>query len=160
MKKKKKVSRRAKVKNPSLKKGYNSRIRQEYIDMDYISELDDTVKNCELPNGEMVTELEYISIFMKEWNSGGVSKQSEAKTNKIHRTAKEVKDCTDRTNSRNRDQYSIAKAQNRVHKMDNSVLSDFVDDSILTNVNHMEDALIDFIDHSKKLHNSAGDSDD
>lgn len=102
---KEKKLRRDQVKYPSLVKKYNSRIRQEYLDLDYIDQLDDTKKNCKLPDGTMVTEMEYMALFMKEWNAAGVGKQSEAEQNAFHRTAQEVKDCTDRNNARNWDLY-------------------------------------------------------
>jgi len=158
-KKMKKKSRRSGVKNASLKKAYNSRIRQEYIDMDYIDKLDDTKKNCKLPDGTMVTELEYIAIFMKEWNSGGVGKQKEAKKNKFHRTAKEVKACTDRTNMRNRDQYGMAKAQNMVFKNDYEFLKEFIEKEKVVSSNYVEDALIDVLDQSEKPCDSTSNGD-
>lgn len=112
-----KKPRRDQVPHASLNPKYNHRIRQEYIDQDYIDQLDDTVKNCKLPNGEMVTELEYLSSFMEEWNNASVGKQSEAENNRFHRTAQEVKDCTDRNNHRNGDMYGIArnKADRKSH---------------------------------------------
>ena len=116
--------------------------------MDYIDKLDDTKKNCKLPDGTMVTELEYMAIFMKEWNSGGVGKQKEAKKNKLHRTAKEVKDCTDRTNRRNRDQYGMAKAQNMVFKNDYEFLKEFIEKEKVVSSNYVEDALIDVLDEN------------
>ena len=42
-------TRRDQVKHAALNPKYNSRIRQEYIDQDYLDDLDDTVKNCKLP---------------------------------------------------------------------------------------------------------------
>lgn len=159
MKSKKKVNRRSSVKNASLMKSYNTRIRQEYIDLDYLDKLDDTKKNCKLPDGTKVTELEYMAIFMKEWNSGGVSKQSDAKKNKLHRTAKDVKNCTDRTNARNRDQYSRAKAQNLVHKIEDDKLKDFIERNEVISTNHVENALVDYLDSFKKTDDSNGDTD-
>lgn len=146
-----KNSKRSKTKNASLKKQYNSRVRQEYIDQDYLHELDDKVKKHKLPDGTMVTELEWISVFMKEWNSGGVGKQKDAANNKIHRTAKEVKSCTDRTNQRNRDQYGRAKAHKQIIKMDSEVLKDFVDRETAVNYNYVEEAMVEALDHSEKL---------
>jgi len=154
----KKRNRRIQTKTPSLQKRFNTRIRQEYIDQDYIHKLDDTKKNCKLPDGSLVTELEYMAIFMKEWNSGGVGKQKEAKKNRIHRTAKEVKNCTDRTNSRNRDQYGVAKARNLVHTVDNEALAEFVDKGVDVASNSLEDALIDYLDYTKKVNESTGES--
>jgi hypothetical protein len=146
-------------KHASLTKKNNSRIRQEYIDLDYVNELDDTVSNCELPNGDMVTEKEYMSLFMKEWNNAGVGKQEDAKDNVFHRTAKEVKDCTDRNNSRNRCTYSQFKAMGRVIHGENAVLHELNENSKMQASNSTEDALIDIIDGLNESRDSDDDSD-
>jgi hypothetical protein len=122
--------------------------------MDYIGKLDDTKKSYKLPNGKMVTELEYLSLFMKEWNNGEVGKQSEAKNNNMHRTAKEVKDCTDRNNARNRDEYSISKARNLVVKMNPETLNSFIETEQMVTQNNMEDAMIEYLDQPKKFTNT------
>ena len=144
-----KKTRRSKIKNASLQKRYNSRIRQEYLDLDYLDQLNDKDKNCKLPDGTLVTELEYMSLFMKEWNNAGVAKQSEAQINKFHRTAKEAKDCTDRNNARNRDEYGIAKARNMVYKMENNELRELIEDRKKPAVNYVEDALFECLDNTK-----------
>lgn len=156
---KSKKNRRSLDKNASLKKAYNTRIRQEYIDLDYLDKLDDTKKNCKLPDGTKVTELEYMAIFMKEWNSGGVGKQKEAKKNRIHRTAKEVKSCTDRTNQRNRDQYGQAKAQNLVHKIEDDKIRDYIERNEVISTNYVENALVEYLDSSKKTDDSNDNTD-
>lgn len=154
----KRKPRRHSVKNPSLKKNYNSKIRQEYLDLDYVHKLDDKKKSCRLPDGTMVTELEYMAIFMKEWNSAGVGKQSEAENNKFHRTAKEVKECTDRNNHRNADEYGRAKAQGLVHKQDYETLKEFIEKTQPINPNSTEDSLIEFLDSAKELGKSGNDT--
>jgi hypothetical protein len=158
MKKQKKLTKRSKTKNASLKKHLNSRVRQEYIDQDYIHKLDDKKRTHKLPDGTLVTELEWMSTFMKEWNSGGVGRQKDASDNKIHRTAKEVKTCTDRTNSRNRDQYGRAKAHKQIIKMDSEVLKDFIDRENAVNYNYIEDVIIEALDYGKKLGKSGNNS--
>lgn len=159
MKNKTKKNRRQSVKFASLKKEYNSRIRQEYLDQDYLDVLDDTVKNVKLPDGTMVTQLEYIAIFMKEYNNAGVGKQSDAKDNKFHRTAKEVKDCTDRNNRRNRDQYGRAKIYNLMNNADYNDLVHLIDKESVINPNSTEDAMIELLDKSKKLNKATDNSD-
>lgn len=156
--KKKKINKRQSVPYASLKKEYNSRIRQEYSDLDYIDKLDNTKKNCELPDGTMVTELEFMDFFMKEWNNAEVGKQSEAKDNKLHRTVQEVKDCTDRNNARNRDIYGIAKARNLVHKVDSESLKEITENQRTITSNYTEDALIAYLDKCKKLGKSTDNS--
>lgn len=151
---------RSRVENASLIKSYNSMVRQEYIDLDYINKLNSKDKTCKLPNGSFVTELEYMSIFMAEWNNGEVSKQSEAKKNKFHRTAKEVKDCTDRNNSRNRDSYGITQAKRLLTHSDPAYMNDLIDDNRNINTDNVEDSIIEFLDEAKKTSNSSQDTND
>lgn len=163
-KKKNPNNKRKNVKHASLTKRFNSRIRQEYIDMDYIDDLDDTVKKNKLPNGKMVTDKEWMSIFMSEWNNASVTGIKDktgktAKKNNLHRTPKEAKECTDRNNSRNRDIYSIAKAQNMVHKQDYETLQDWIEEKKEVNQNYTEDAIIDFLDEAYDLNDSGSDTD-
>jgi len=158
-KKKNPNNRRQNVPHASLQKRYNTRIRQEYIDQDYVEKLDDTVKNCTFPDGTPCTEMEYLSQFMKEWNNAGVKKQSEAKDNKFHRTAAEAKECTDRNNARNRDQLSIEKAKNMIHKQDYEVIQDWLEEKKEISTNYTEDALIAILDETKNLGSTTDDTD-
>lgn len=148
--KRKKKSQRSNIKNASIKKHYNSKIRQEYLDADYLDKLDNKIKSCKLPDGTKVTELEYYALFMKEWNNAEVGKQSKAKKNKFHRTAKDVKSCTDRNNARNRDQYGRAKAMNAMQPLEHELLKNFMENKRQANPESIEDALIDIIDLSKE----------
>jgi len=166
-KKKNPNNRRKDVKHASIEKRYNSRIRQEYIDMDYLDQLDDTIKNCTMPDGTPCTELEYISSFMREWNNAGIVNGSvkdktntKAKKNKFHRTSTEAKACTDRNNHRNRDMYGIAKAQNMVHRQDYETLQDWLEEKQEISHNYTEDALIDILDETYKFGNPTKDTDD
>ena len=147
----KRKTKRSKVKHAALIPRYNSRIRQEYMDMDYIHKLDDTKEVCELPDGRKVTEKEFMSLFMKEWNNAGVAKQSEAETNVFHRTVKEVKECTDRNNFRNRDVYGRAKAQNRMNKLTYEVLTELeINKDGVENHNYVEDEMVDRLDSQEE----------
>lgn len=157
MKKKKTI--RSKDPHSSLNKRFNTRIRQEYIDMDYLHKLDDTKKIVKLPNGEMVTEKEYLSLFMNEWNNASVAKQSKSKKNKFHRTAKQAKTCTDRNNDRNRDQYGRAKAQNLMAEMDEETFRNIMEKEVKFTSNITEDALIDVLDEMEKLRNTSENTD-
>lgn len=149
--KKKRKPLRNQIKYPSLVRKYNSRIRQEYLDADYLDKLDDTIKNCKLPDGSMVTQLEYYALFMKEWNNAGVGSQKTPETNRLHRTAKEVKDCTDRNNKRNHDQYARAKKDGLVHKVDYETLKEWIEKTQAVNINLAEESMVEFIDAKKKL---------
>jgi len=158
--KKEKNTRRSKIKHASLEPRFNSRIRQEYIDIDYADQLDDTEANIELPNGEMVTEKEYMSRFMAEWNNASVGKQSKAEENSFHRTSEEVKDCTDRNNKRNNDLYGQMKAQGKMIKQDYYQVVALLDDMESLNHNETEDILIDILDKSEKFGESDDNTDD
>jgi hypothetical protein len=154
----KRKNRRNKVKYPSLKKEYNLLIRHEYMDLDYLNKLDDTKKTVKLPNGKMVTELEFMSIFMNEWNNGGVGKQKEAKKNKLHRTAKAVKKCTDQNNARNRDIYGRAKIRNLISYTHNGINDTSQSELHINTNNTTEDCLIAALDEMVKLRNSSEDT--
>lgn len=158
---KEKKKRRSQVKYPSLDPRYNSKVRQEYIDIDYVDELDDTVKNVKLPDGTMVTEREYMAIFMKEWNNAGVGKQSEAKKNKFHRNKKLVKEATDRNNHRNNDMLGVTKATNLLDKMnyEDLVRKKEWHNRAYVNPNTVEDAMIDYLDHAKESSDTTDDGD-
>lgn len=158
MKKKKKQS--TKLQDNYFRKQYNSKIRQEYTDLDYVHKLDNTIKNRRLPNGEMVTEFEWMKRFMKEWNNADVGKQSEARKNSFHRTAKAVKECTDRNNHRNQDQYGRAKAQGMMYNYHNEHLQEMMEKATEVSANNVEDALIEYLDQTKKLGNSTSDTND
>lgn len=145
MKSGKKSTRRSKIKQASLKPRFNSRIRQEYIDIDYIDDLDDTEANVKLPSGEMVTEREYMHRFMREWNNASVPKQSEPNKADLHRSKEEIKDCTDRNNRRNNDLYGQMKAQGKMMKQDLFQITNVIDDMESFNRNETEDTLIEIL---------------
>lgn len=147
--KKKKKPPRSSVKYPSLVPRYNSRIRQEYLDADYLDKLDDTIKNVKLPDGTMVTQLGYYAVFMSEWNNAGVGSQKRPKQNKLHRTKKEVKDCTDRNNIRNNDVYGIAKKDGKTFKVDYETLKEYIEKKQIYTVNNVENAFIDYLDEKR-----------
>lgn len=92
-------------------------------------------------------EATWLNDFMNEWNNAAVGKQSEAENNRFHKTAKEVKDCTDRNNHRNQDVYGRAKAQNRVHELDYETLKEFVEKKQKrSHTNLVEDMMIELLD--------------
>ena len=149
---------RDKVKHASLKLNYNSKIRQEYLDVDYVNQLDDTVANCKLPNGKMVTEREYLALFMKEWNNAGVGSQANARKNAFQRTKAQVKDTTDRNNLRNNDLWGKMKAQNRGYTFSKEYLEAAMDNNREVNgINTVEEAMIDFLDNAKEFADSTDD---
>lgn len=157
----KKKPRRSRSKYPALEKRMNTRIRQEYIDMDYIDDLDDTVKDQQLPDGTWVTTREWYNYFMREHNNAAIAKDSikdktgeAAKKNKFHRTPEEAKECTDRNNARNNDMYGQAKAQNLMNDMEAGLI-DRQQRSYTT-----EDDLIAILDYAKEPGEASDDTDD
>lgn len=156
----KKKPRRSKIKYPALERRMNTRIRQEYTDLDYVDKLDDTEKKHELPDGTKVTEKEWMNYFMKEWNNGSIAKDSikdktgeAAKKNKFHRTPQEAKQCTDRNNSRNNDVYGVAKARNRIND------TDIVDFESRAKYHNTEDDIIELLDYIKESSESTDNTD-
>lgn len=146
MNKKKKKTTRSGIKYASIDPLYNPKIRREYIDIDYFDQLSDE-KNIKLPNGEMISEKEYINKFFGEFT--GANLDFKNLENNLHNTPDLKKDCTDRNNSQNRCEYGIAKASGLVsddprHENDVNVI----------NERHAEDVLIDLLDKKRELENS------
>ena len=110
----------------------------------------------------MVTELEYLSRFMEEWNNASVGSQSKAENNAFHRTAEEVKDCTDRNNQRNNDMHGILR--NKADRKNNKKLLSYesivnatdptktLENELSKDINpaSIEDAYVDFLE-SKQI---------
>lgn len=111
-------------------------------------------------------ELAWMNDFMSEYNNAAVkgvkdkTNETAKKNNKFHKTAAEAKTCTDRNNARNRDMYSIAKAQNMVHKESYDVLASWIEEMEPVNTNYMEDVIIEALDDAKELSDTAEDTDD
>lgn len=93
---KKTVKKRDTVRYPGLVKSVNSKVRQEYIDQDYINKLSDKEKK-------------FLSDFNEEYYGGNFQHSGK----KLHKK-KERKDCYNRNNARNRCLYGIAKAGGKV----------------------------------------------
>lgn len=132
-----KKSKRSKQKLPGLDKKKNLKIRQEYIDYDYIDKLSQEEKEWL----NQFTE-EYISGSFKKTKSGNYSSKN------LHKSKKLRKDCYDRNNSRNRDLYGITKINNMLHDQE-KILTTVVEkkkDTSKTNINETEDAIIELID--------------
>ena len=129
--------RRSEIKHPGLKKHYNSRIRQEYIDQDYIQDLNDEEKN-------------FLSKFNEEYY--GANLDFEKLENNLHNTEELKKLCTDRNNAQNRCIYGIAKAGNKISDINMHTIEDEainidlkLNDEIHSDPN-LEDILIEYID--------------
>lgn len=135
------ATRRSKTKHPNLKKQYTSRVRQEYIDQDYIDKLSEEQKD-------------YLNKFNGEYY--GAAMDFVNLENNLHNTKELKEDCTDRNNHQNNDVYGVAKAQNRINDIKmmtiqkESVNIDFGQNDDKGSDPNIENYLIDYID-SKKI---------
>lgn len=119
----KKKTARSQVKYPGLKKQYNSKLKQEYLDFDYIDKLND-----------------YEKQWLSDWSDehyGAKLDYKNLENNRFHKTPEDKKACTDRNNARNRCQYGIARAGGKINNPENGV------ESVDTN---SEDDVINAID--------------
>ncbi len=129
--------RRSQVKNPYLKKQYNSRVRQEYLDADYTDNLSPELR-------------EYYNKFIGEFY--GADLNFEDLSQNLHNTEELKKDCTDRNNAQNRCQYGIAKAGNKIDWEKEPLNVDYAaepENEVHSDPN-IEDALINYIDSKKE----------
>lgn len=128
-----KKNRRNQAKYPGLEKRFTSRIRQEYLDYDYIDKLSEEEKA-------------WLNNFTEE--DLGASFNHKGK--RLHKGKKKEKAIYDRNNARNRCVYSRSKAVGSMINHDYNELHELIEgqqDSAQTN--YMEDAVIDFIDHKR-----------
>lgn len=129
-------TKRSKEKYPALKKNVNSRVRQEYIDYDYLDKLSPEEKA-------------WLNDFSEEYINASVGKQSEADQNRFHNTAELVKDCTDRNNARNRCIYGEVRnkvGNTKLLNYENSVNIIEQEYSRDEQIQDVENAMIDKID--------------
>lgn len=118
------TNKRGKVKFPALDKKYNLKTRQDLIDYDYIDKLTDKEKA-------------FLNSFTEEY----VGANFKHKGKKLHKSKTKKKDCFDRNNSRNRDIYTISKANDMLKELDKKV-----DAKIKTTADDVENQLIEQID--------------
>ncbi len=140
-----KKPRRNQVKNPALKKKYNSRILQEYIDYDYLDQLDES-------------QLEWLNKFTEEYHKASY-KHDGTDLHDYNEVIGETykgeiltygKDSNDRNNFQNRDMYGILK--NKADRNNNKKLLNY--DDITSEIEHptghnpseIEDAYINFLE--------------
>lgn len=95
----KQKKRRSDVKYPGLNPNYNSKIKQEYLDYDYVDQLPDEMKA-------------FLNKFTEEYYGAALDVNN--LENNLHNTQELKKDCQDRNNARNRCIYSIQRATNRL----------------------------------------------
>lgn len=113
MQKKPKKSRRKTAKNPALQKQYTPRVRQEYLDYDYLDQLNEE-------------ELAWLNKFTEEYLNASFKRDD----TDIQLYEKYGKDSNDRNNSRNRDLYGNLK--NKDNKFQNKKLLNY--DNIISDI--------------------------
>lgn len=88
-----------KVRLKSLNPQYQTRVRKEFVDFDYIDKLDPKTK-------------EWLAQFTDEYVGGAVKKNKSGKiaAGHLHNTQELAKECYDTNNRRNNDVYSVTKA--------------------------------------------------
>lgn len=135
------MSRRKRSKFPGLSKKYNTKVRQELIDYDYLGKLSEEEK-------------EWLNKFSEEYNSGSFKKTEAGNysTKNLHRSKKLRKDCYDRTNSRNRDVFSITKANDMLKDADK--LNFHLEEKSYRDAGQVENDIIEIIDLNKELNKS------
>ena len=123
---------RSNVKYPGLVNKYNSKIKQEYMDQDYIGDLTEEEKS-------------WLNDFNEEYYGANLDFKN-LENNRFHKTQEDKKACTDRNNARNRCLYGNKKAGNKTVDIKNN------DEPDLDRVFDMslEDAIIDVLDEKKK----------
>ncbi len=129
-------SKRSRVKNANLVPSYNARVRQEYIDFDYIDKLNEEEKA-------------WLNKFMGEYNNGGYNANSPEKN--IH-PPEYKKELYDKNNHQNNDLYGNIKA-----KVANTKLLNY--DDVLNVVEehlhgfenplNIENAYVDYIEYTE-----------
>lgn len=129
-KKKKKVARSNKE-NPALDPKYTPKVRREFLDMDYIDKLNPKEK-------------EWLNKFTEEYlNASFKNKPSD-----LHKSKKSKRTIYNQNNARNRDMFSIAKANNLLNYSEPKI-DDYEENNEVVSEN-IEDLLIDYIDSKKK----------
>lgn len=141
-----KSPRRKKVRLQSLDRNYNTRVRWEALDADYLNKLSPA-------------ELEYYAQFIDEYVGGAIAKNKDGTPKKghIHNTKELAKSCYDANNRRNNDIISISKATNRLDSLnrtpdekENPDQVSTYEKSLTKNPNLTEEAIIAQIDSGEQ----------
>jgi hypothetical protein len=144
----KKNTKRSKQKYPSLTKKYNSRVRQEYLDYDYIDQLSDEEKK-------------WLEDFNSEYYMANVGRQAdEGKNNRFTKGRDAVKASQSANNARNADLYGKVRNKVGATKLLNYDYSlNVVEEEYSREVNpeNLENALIDYLDYTNNLSNTSDD---
>ena len=135
-----KKTRRSEVKYPALDSDFMPKVRQEYFDLDYIDQLDDTEKNVALPDGTMVTEKEWMNKFMNEELNASFKNDG----TDLAQTKEEKRRAYSKNNARNRCLYGVTKINGLLQNEDVPI---FNDNNDISNYELTEDAMIADLDN-------------
>lgn len=134
----KKKTTRSQKKNPALISRFNSRIRQEYLDYDYLDKLSEK-------------DLKWLNDFTEEENNARFNHDGK----KFNTSTSSKKVIYDKNNARNRCTHSIAKRNNALIMTDSPTILRYKErKQEVGDINEMEDALIEYLD-AKKLQNNS-----
>jgi len=131
---KKKPTKRSKKKHPYLEPRLNSRVRQEFLDYDYIGDLSEEEKD-------------FLNKFSGEFYGGTFSKDgSDITANDVEG----YRASYNRNNARNRDLFGLIRNRVGATKLlnyDNVI--NIVEDQLARGISHdnIEDAIIDYLDN-------------
>lgn len=131
--------RRDRIKHAALKKPYTPRVRQEYLDYDYLDQLSDE-------------ELDWLNKFTEEYLNASFKHDD----SDLQSYEKYGKDSNDRNNARNRDLYGALK--NKDNKFKNNKLVNIdnvageVENELSREINPqaMENAYIEYLDFKEQ----------
>jgi hypothetical protein len=140
------MSRRSKIKYPALDPLYNTKLRREYLDIDYLHKLSDEEK-------------EFLNKFMEEWMGGSFKKNENGNYTheNLHRKKKERKECYTRNNARNRCLFGIKKSSGLLTYANNTQLTNRIENSQQPSTNETENQMIEYLDSkSENFENEVG----
>lgn len=122
------------VRLKSLNPQYQTRVRKEFVDFDYLDKLDYKTK-------------EWLAQFTDEYVGGAVKKNKSGKiaAGHLHNTQELAKECYDSNNHRNNDVYSVTKANGLLHDIKYKIEHEETD--LCVNYHLSEDAVIAGIEH-------------
>lgn len=124
------------VKYPGLEKKVNTKVRQEYLDQDYVNKLNDKEK-------------EFLSNFNEEYYGGNFKHKGK----KLHRNKESRRKCYNRNNSQNRCGFGTAKAKggliynNPINDLDSLEENNLI---YVGNPDKVEEALVEYLDDKNK----------
>ena len=138
-----KKTKRSQVKYPSLEKHYNSRVRQEYIDADYLDQLSPE-------------ELDWYARFMEEHNNANFNHRGDTLIDEPEKR----REIYGENNARNRCLYGRSKAHGTMSKYDIKQIQDFIEEKRMPTKNDTEDTLIEILDQAEKFRSTTEDSEE